>query len=113
MKLVAFCLVVVLAGLFTTTEGVNCDKTDATECMNWRSMNLCGQEPYTTICPHVCGKCDSKKAVLKREIPSKRQAKCLDEAKPKTCDTAKRNNLCTQGRMGGFGSSIRAKCKKT
>lgn len=60
---------------------------------------------------------DSKKTVLKRhvskEVKAKRQAKCEDEANPVTCQTAQRNSLCSPGKMGGFGSSIRAKCQKT
>ena len=39
--------------------------------------------------------------------------RCVDRANFKTCQKAAKNQLCTKGRMGGFGSSIRARCAAT
>ena len=71
-----------------------------------------GKSCYINIVKFVSGKSDEKfgDRVKGGRALSKR---CADDASAKTCQRAAKNNLCTKGRLGGFGSTIRARCAAT
>lgn len=53
-------LSLLVVGLVVGGEGADCGKKDIRDCLTWRSMKLCGKEPYTSKCPHACGGCKLK-----------------------------------------------------
>jgi len=61
---------------------------------------------------------EEEQEVVKRasggdELKAARKRECVDTASSKACRKAVDNNLCQQGSLGGFGSTIRVMCQST